>query len=107
MATPSVADGLVFVADYPGDVHCLDAATGKLQWVHSTGGKMMGSTFVADGKVYVGNANRRLTVLAAAREKKLLARTRLHSGTHCTPLAANGILYVATQTRLYAVEQPR
>ena len=107
MATPSVADGLVFVADYPGDVHCLDATTGQCYWVHRTNGKMMGSTFVADGKVYVGNASRRLTVLAAAKDKKLLAEVRLSAGTHCTPMAANGILYVATQTHLYAIQNKR
>lgn len=106
LATPSVADGLVFVADVVGDIHCLDARTGKLYWVHHTGGQMMGSTLVADGKVYAGNKSGKLTVLAAGKEKKLLAEVRLRAPMHCTPVAANGVLYIACHRYLYAVASP-
>ena len=102
-STPSVADGLVFAADVIGDIHCLDALTGERYWVHAGKGQSMGSTFVADGKVYVGNRSGKLTVLAAAKEKKVLAEIQLHSPIHCTPIVANGVLYVACHTRLYAV----
>ena len=106
MATPSVADGLVFAADYLGDVHCLDAETGNCYWVHQTGARdSMASTFVADGKVYFGNKGGKLTVLAASKEKKLLAEINLRSPIHCTPIVANGILYVACHHYLYAVKQ--
>jgi outer membrane protein assembly factor BamB len=104
MATPSVADALVFVADVVGDVHCLDAKTGECYWIHETGARdSMGSTFVADGKVYFGNKGGKLTVLAASKEKKLLSETRLRSPIHCTPIAANGVLYIACHTYLYAI----
>jgi len=104
MSTPSVADGLVFVADLVGDVHCLDAETGACVWVHHTQARdSMGSTFVADGRVYYGNSKGTLTVLAASREKKVLGEIRLRSPIHCTPIAANGVLYVACNTYLYAV----
>jgi len=106
MATPSVADGLVFVADYLATVHCLDAETGKLFWTHETGGRdCMGSTFVADGKVWFGNKNGKLTVLAASKEKKLLAEINLRAPIHATPIAANGVLFVACNNYLYAVKQ--
>jgi len=104
MATPSVANGLVFVADYLATVHCLDAETGKLYWKHATGGRdCMGSTFVADGKVWFGNKNGKLTVLAASKQKKLLAEINLRTPIHATPIAANGVLYVACNNYLYAV----
>ncbi|HPD17006.1 MAG TPA: PQQ-binding-like beta-propeller repeat protein [Planctomycetota bacterium] len=104
MATPSVADGLVFAADYVATVHCVDAETGKAYWTHETGGRdCMGSTFVADGKVWFGNKNGKLTVLAAGREKKLLAEISLRTPIHATPIVANGVLYVACNNYLYAV----
>jgi len=101
-ATPSIAGGLLFATDYPGDIHCLDARTGQRLWVHSTKGKMMGSTLVADGKVYAGNDAGKLVVLAAAREKKVLAEVRLRSPMDCTPVAAGGALFIASHAWLWA-----
>jgi len=107
-STPAVADGLVFVADVRGVIHCLDAASGACYWTHATlGGNSMSSTLVADGRVYYGNANGKLTILAAAREKKLLNEIRVGSALHATPVAANGVLYVATQHWLYALQLPK
>lgn len=107
LSSASVADGLVYIADYEGKVHCLDAATGEPQWVYDTGGHIWGSTLVADGKVYIGNERRWLTVLAAGRELRELTRVRFPAPIYTTPVAANGVLYVATQTHLYAIEEGR
>ncbi len=59
-STPSISEGLVYVADCGGAVHCVDAATGKACWVHQAGGDIWASTLVADGKVYIGTAAGRL-----------------------------------------------
>jgi outer membrane protein assembly factor BamB len=103
--TPSVVDGLVFVGDVRGVIHCLDAETGRRYWVHETGGQMMSSTLVADGKVYAGNGRGLLTVLAAGKQRKVLSEVRLDSALHATPVAANGVLFVASQRYLYAVRK--
>ena len=47
-------DGLLFVAEYAGKIHCLDAETGQPYWVHDAQAHIWGSTLVADGKVYIG-----------------------------------------------------
>jgi outer membrane protein assembly factor BamB len=39
--------GLLFVGDFSGFIHCLDAETGKLHWTHDMKAHMWGSTFVA------------------------------------------------------------
>jgi len=104
-STPSLTDGLVFVADVLGIVHCLDAETGQCYWTHETHGQMVGSTLVADGKVYTGNASGKLTILAASKEKKLLNEVHVGSAIHATPVAANGVLYIASQGYLYAVDR--
>ncbi len=102
-STPSVADGLVYVADCRGNVHCVDAKTGKACWVHDAGGEIWASTLVADGKVYVGTRRGEFVVLAAGREKRVLSSIRLEDPIHSTCVAANGTLYLATMTRLYAL----
>jgi outer membrane protein assembly factor BamB len=102
-STPSVADGLVYVADCDGHVHCVDAKTGKPCWVHDARGEIWASTLVADGKVYVGTRRGDFLVLAAGRTKKLLSSIRLDDPIHATAVAANSTLYVATMRTLYAL----
>lgn len=96
-------DGLLFVGDFSGFVYCLDAETGKLHWVHDMKAHMWGSTLVADGKVFVGDEDGDFVVLAASKEKKVLSESNLGAGIYSTPVVANGILYVASNTHLYAV----
>ena len=94
--------GLLFVGDFSGFVHCLDAETGKLYWTYDMKAHMWGSTLVADGKVYVGDEDGDLVVLAAAKEKKVLSETNLNAPIYGTPVVANGTLYVQSSTHLYA-----
>jgi outer membrane protein assembly factor BamB len=94
--------GLLFVGDFSGFVHCLDAETGKEYWTHDMKAHMWGSTLVADGKVYCGDEDGDLTVLAATKEKKVLSETNLGAPVYATPIVANGVLYVHSNTHLYA-----
>ena len=103
IATVSIAEGLVYVAGHDGRVHCLDAETGQPFWVHETKGEACGSTLVADGKVYVGTGKGDLWVLAAGKEKKVISQVRVGAPIFTTPVAANGVLYVASHRYLYAV----
>ncbi len=104
-STPAVHEGLVYVADCDGKVHCVDAETGQAHWVHDAGGEIWASTLVADGKVYIGTRRGDFWVLAAGKQKRVLSSVRLDSAIHASPVAANGTLYVATMTRLYAIQE--
>jgi outer membrane protein assembly factor BamB len=95
-------DGLLFVADFSGYLHCLDAETGQLYWTHDLKAHIWGSTLVADGKVYIGDEDGDLAVFAASKEKKLLSLTNLGAPVYSTPVVANGTLYVASNTHLFA-----
>ena len=107
LSTVSIADGLLYVADFSGILRCLDADTGQVLWTHDTGSPIWGSTFVADGKVYLGTERGQLWVLKAGREKQILNTIEMHSPVYTTPVVANGVLYVTSQRRLYAVQKPR
>ncbi len=104
-STPSVHEGLVFVADCGGRIHCVDAATGEVYWTHEAQGDMWASTLVADGKVYIGTRRGDFWVLAASREKRIISMVELDSAIAGTPVAANGVLYVTTMKRLYALQR--
>jgi len=107
LSTASIANGLVFIADFSGYVHCLDAETGKPYWVYDSKSHIWGSTMVADGKVYFGTEDGDLTILAAGKTMKEINRIDMRSPLYSTPVAANGTLYVQTHTHLYAVQAPK
>jgi len=96
---------MAFVADCGKKVHCVDAATGEVYWTHETKGEIWASTLVADGKVYIGTRRGDFWVLAASREKKVISETKLDSATAATATAANGVLYVTSMHKLYAIEK--
>ena len=98
------ANGLLFIGDFSGFVHCLDADTGKLNWVHDMKAHMWGSTFVADGKVYVGDADGDFAILASSKEKKVLNEVNFGYPVYGTPIVANGVMYVLNQSYLYAFQ---
>ncbi len=103
-STPSIYDGLIFVADCEGYIHCVDAKTGNPYWTHDTGREIWASTLVADGKVYIGTRRGNFWVLAAERDKEIISSIKLDSPIHGSPVAANGVLYIASMKKLYAVE---
>lgn len=102
LATPSIADGLVYAVGYKGILHCVDAKTGKKLWEHDVKSRVWGSQLVADGKVFVGTEDGELVILKAGREKKHLATIQLHSPIYDGVIAANDTLYVKASTHLYA-----
>jgi len=104
LSTPAVHDGLVFIADCGRTFHCVDAATGKQHWTYEIKGEVWASPYVADGKVYLGTRSGAFYVFAASREKKVLFESELGSQISATTTAANGVLYVATMSHLYAVQ---
>lgn len=105
VSTPSIYNGMIFVAEYDGDIHCLDLDTGKVNWVHATDSRIWGSTLVADGKIYLPNEDGQLVVLSATKEKKELGEIEFYTPIYSSPVVANDVLYVATQTHLYALKK--
>jgi outer membrane protein assembly factor BamB len=105
LSTASVANGLVYLCDVAGRLHCLDADTGQCYWVHEANSQVWGSTLVADGKVYFPTT-KNLVVLAASKNKNVLGQVNIGAPIYASPVAANGTVYVASKTGwLWAVSQ--
>jgi outer membrane protein assembly factor BamB len=91
LSTPAVYDGMIFIADCGRKFHCVDERNGKPLWTHDVEGEVWASPMVA------------FYFFAADKEKRLLSSTQLDSPISGTATAANGVLYVATMTHLYAL----
>ena len=107
-SSAAVTNGLVFIADYTGILRCcLDADTGATYWTHDLKKRVFASPLVADGRVYIGTEAGVLFVDGATKEKQILAEVKVDGPIYATPVAANGVLYVASQRNLYALRRTR
>jgi outer membrane protein assembly factor BamB len=108
--TPCIVDGLVFVGDCrqrerTGNVYCVDADTGELLWSDPTKGSIWASPMAADGKVYVGTRQGELRIYTTARKMKMINEVLFEDPIGATVTPANGRLYVATLSQLFAIER--
>ncbi|HEV8603803.1 MAG TPA: PQQ-binding-like beta-propeller repeat protein, partial [Tepidisphaeraceae bacterium] len=74
ISTVAIANDLLLAADFDGKLHCLNPDTGEIYWAHDTEARIWGSPLMADGKIYLGNEQGDLTILAATREKKVITK---------------------------------
>jgi len=103
ISTGALHEGLLYYADFSGFLHCLDAKTGQELWNHDMLAAVWGSPIVIDGKVYLGDEDGDVVVLAAGKTKKLLFETNMGSSIYSTPVPANGNMYVVNRNQLIAV----
>jgi len=104
MSSASIVDGLLYLADLSGFVYCFDANTGQLHWKYDAFAAIWGSTFVADGKVYIGDEDGDIAVLKAGKKLQLLHEVNMGAAVYTTPVAKDGVIYVASRTKLFAIE---
>jgi outer membrane protein assembly factor BamB len=103
ISTAAVADGLVFVADFSGYLHCLDANTGQEYWVHDMLAAVWASPFVVDGRVYLGDEDGDVAVLQASKEKKVIAEMNMGSAVYGTITPAHGTIFINNRNQLFAL----
>ncbi len=103
ISTAAVVDGLVYMADFSGFLHCLDAETGEPLWVYDTFAAVWGSPFVVDGKVYLGDEDGDIVVLEHGREMEVLAEMNMGSAVYATVVPANGALILNNRNELFSL----
>ena len=105
ISTASIKDGLIYIPDFSGFVHCLDIATGKQIWMHDMFAAMWSSTLVADGRVYLGDEDGDVVVMQHGREMKIINEVNMGSSVYSTVVTANGVMYITTRNELYAIQE--
>ena len=109
--TCSIKDDVLYIADFSGLVHCLDAKGTKdgkpiLHFTYDMLAQSWGSALIADGKVYIGDEDGDVCVFEfGAENKEPIEEINMGSSVYSTPVAANGKLFISTKDKLVAIEQ--
>ena len=105
VSTAAIANGLLFIADTTGYLHCLDVNTGKAYWTHDLLAAVWGSPIAIGGKVYLGDEDGDVAIFEVSKEKKPIAQPSLGSSVYSTAVPAHGTLFLANRSQLFAIGQ--
>ncbi len=105
ISTPAIKDGIVYMPDFSGFFHALDAKTGKVLWTHDMFAAVWGSPLVVDGRVYLGDEDGDVVVIQEGKTLKILGEYNLGSSVYATPVAANGVMYISNRNQLIALAE--
>ena len=106
----AIKDDLLFISDFAGLVHCLDAKKtidGKpeVYWTYDMFAAAWGSVLIVDGKVYVGDEDGDITVFALSPKMKIVGEPKMQSAIYSTPIVANNTLFISNKNTLIAIKQ--
>ena len=102
--TVAIQDGLLFIADFSGLLHCLDPKTGKVLKqgrLPDAVDDYYSSPVGADGKGYMASQNGKVSVLKAAGDWPVLATNDFGEEIYATPAVSDGRIYLRTMGALY------
>jgi outer membrane protein assembly factor BamB len=105
ISTAAIADGILYIADLSGFLYALDAQTGEHFWTYDAFAAVWGSAFVADGKVYLGDEDGDIAILTHGKELEVLDEINMGAAVYTTPVAEDGVLYIASRNRLWAISE--
>jgi outer membrane protein assembly factor BamB len=86
-----------------------DASTGKViknARIEGALGGYSSSPVAAEGKIWIGSEEGKVSVIRAAGEWDLLQVNDLGEGCYATPALSNGVIYLRSDEALYAFRSP-
>lgn len=115
--TVAIKDDILYIADFSGLLHCLNAKTGERYWVYDMLAQCWGSPLIVDGKVYIGDEDGQVAIFRHSSDPNVAmvddggemlpyyGEIEMNNSVYSTPIVANNILYIANRTHLFAIEE--
>jgi outer membrane protein assembly factor BamB/DNA-binding beta-propeller fold protein YncE len=101
-STPAVYGDWVLAGGY-SNIYALDPATGSTVWTHPLGGNTYSSPSVANGRVYFGTTNNKVTALDANNGNEVWTAT-IGPVFYSSPAITDGVLYIGSDDgKVYAL----
>lgn len=105
--TVVIKDDLLYIADFSGLFHCVDAKTGIPYWTHDLLAACWGSAMVVDGKVYVGDEEGKVCVFKHSKEYEEPIVNEMGNSVYTTPVVANNKLFISNKTHVFAIGEAK
>jgi outer membrane protein assembly factor BamB len=103
--TVAIKNGLLFVADFSGLVHCLDVKTGKPHWTYDMFAASWASPLIVEDKVYIGDEDGDISIFELSAEYEMIAEINMGSSVYTTPVIANDTMFIANRNRVFAIRE--
>jgi len=115
--TVAIRDDVLYIADFSGLFHCLNAETGKVNWTYDMLAAAWGSPLIVEDKVYIGDEDGEVAIFRHSAKPEEAMRevdgelepyygTRdMDNSVYSTPIVANNVLYISNRTHLFAIAE--
>jgi len=115
--TVAIRDDILYIADFSGLFHCLNAETGRVNWTYDMLAAAWGSPLIVEDKVYIGDEDGEVAIFRHSAEKNLAMKevddelepyhgTRdMGNSVYSTPIIADNVLFISNRTHLFAIEE--
>ncbi|MCI0334203.1 MAG: PQQ-binding-like beta-propeller repeat protein [Planctomycetes bacterium] len=115
----AIKDDILYIADFSGLFHCLDAKTGKVHWTYDMLSATWGSPLIVDGKVFIGDEDGDVAIFRHSADPKVAMKDEggeatpfygeinMGNSVYSTPIVAGNVLYIANRTHLFAIQQDK
>ncbi|MGE3778829.1 MAG: PQQ-binding-like beta-propeller repeat protein, partial [Pirellulaceae bacterium] len=102
--TVAIKNDLLFVADFSGLFHCLDAKTGKVHWTYDMLAASWGSPLIVEDRVYIGDEDGDISIFnLSAEPHEPIAENTMENSVYTSPVVANNTLFIANKSHLFAI----
>jgi outer membrane protein assembly factor BamB len=106
ICTVAIKNDLLFVPDFSGLLHVVDAKTGKQLWTADMLAAAWGSPMIAGDYVYVGDEDGDISIFKLSREpQEPVAEINMLNSVYSTPIMAGGVLYIGNKDHIFAIEK--
>lgn len=109
----AIKDDLLYVADFSGLLHCLDAKGSEdgqpiVHFTYDMLAQSWGSPLIADGHLYMGDEDGDVAIFElGAENNEPIEEINMGSSVYSTPVAANETIYISTKDKLFAIGIPK
>ena len=118
LSSPAIADGRVYfgggnnitedgtaVTDGDTNIYCLNAANGTEVWKYATGGAIVSSPAIANGKLYIGSLDWKVYCLNADSGGAPIWTFTTGGEVYSSPVVSNGKVYIGSNDKyLYCLD---
>ncbi|MCA9257967.1 MAG: PQQ-binding-like beta-propeller repeat protein, partial [Planctomycetales bacterium] len=113
--TVAIREDILYIADFSGVFHCLNAETGKVNWTYDMMSAAWGSPLIVEDKVYIGNEDGNICIFRHSADRAEAMQDvdgemepyygirQMGASVYSTPIVAGNTLFISNQTHLFAI----